>query len=231
MRRRAQVGRLARGAGAPADRPRVARDPVVTAVARRMRSADRCHTAILYGSRARGDHGPASDYDFLGIRARGPERARAERRRGRYVDVLLVPEGKARRTDPALLPVKDGVVLFERAGAGRRLLARLRRLDAKGPPRPDPAEVRRRTLWASKMLGRVRRGGAVGDFRRFVLVVTLLEDWHYYRRRWFHGAKPAFATLAAEDPATHRLFVRAIRAPGDAVLAALVRRVTGRRPG
>jgi predicted nucleotidyltransferase len=203
------------------------RDPVLAAALRRMRTKDGCHTAILYGSRARGDHGPGSDYDLLGIRRGGRETSWAARSRGRYVDVFVWPERKVARADASMLHLRDGVVLFEKGDAGRRLVARLRRIDAAGPKPPDRAEANRRRVWARKMLGRVRRGGLLGQYRRASLVFTLLEDWFFFRRRWYRGPREALAHLASADPATHRLFARVLRSADDRQgLAALVRRVT-----
>ena len=46
-------------------------DPHLTRFIREMNTAHRCHTVILYGSRARGDATAASDYDPIGFRKSG----------------------------------------------------------------------------------------------------------------------------------------------------------------
>ena len=47
------------------------RDPVLQQIIDELRATHGCHTFILYGSRARGDFTPSSDYDILGIRPSG----------------------------------------------------------------------------------------------------------------------------------------------------------------
>jgi predicted nucleotidyltransferase len=208
-------------------RPGTAKDRVLEVIVEGLRGKYRCHTAILYGSRARGDAGPASDYDVIGIRRRGKDTRWAAVVAGRYVDAFVYSERTVAKPDESFLRMRDGVVLFEKGRVGTRLLERIRRMDARAVAKPDPAEIAVRRVWARKALDRMRRGDAEAHYRRLTLVTQLVEDWFYFRRRRFRGPKEGLATIAAEDPATFALFRRVLRSPrDDARLRALVRRVT-----
>jgi uncharacterized protein len=203
------------------------RDRVLDLVVEGLRKEYRCHTVILYGSRARGDARRGSDYDVAGIRRGGKDTRWAQVLRGRYVDAFVYAEKSVAKPDESFLRMRDGVVLFEKGRVGTRLLERVRRIDARPVPRPDPAEVAVRTVWMQKTLGRMRAGDAEGDYRRLSLVTGVLEDWFYLRRRRFRGPREGLVALASEDPATHRLYTRVLRRPhDDHGLRALVRRVT-----
>jgi predicted nucleotidyltransferase len=209
----------------------VKEDAVLRAIVRTLRTRYRCHTAVLYGSRARGDARPESDYDVVGIRRAGKDTRWAEVLRGRYVDAFVYRERSVARPDESFLRMRDGVVLFEKGRAGSRLLERVRRMDARRVPRPDPALVALQTVWARKMLARARRGDAEARYRRLWLVVALVEDWFFFRRRRFRGPREGLATIASEDPATYALYVRVLHRPADdRALRALVRRIAAAAP-
>jgi uncharacterized protein len=99
-----------------------------------VRAKHKCHTLILYGSWARGDAGPTSDYDLLAlaIRQRGNKVVRDARRwEGAYLDIFVYPEKRVR--PEALLHVRGGKVLFQKNRIGDSLLARINEVYARGP--------------------------------------------------------------------------------------------------
>jgi hypothetical protein len=180
---------------------------------------------ILYGSRARGDARPDSDWDALGIRDDGPAVRDARAWQQSWLDAWILPAAEA-VASPALLHVRGGRVLVERDDRGRALLAGLEEVHARGPAPLTDAERTLRESWCEKTLARVC-GAAPGDleaaYRRAWLCVDLLSISIELRGRWYLGPRQALAELAAEDPEAHTAFAGALGGD-DAALATLVRR-------
>jgi hypothetical protein len=173
----------------------------------------RCHTVILYGSRALGQATPTSDYDVLAIRRGGRNLHDSRRWRGAYVDLFVHTEAWIRRAPAAdLRRIHGGRVLVERAGYGHRLLTRVRRARARGP-KPLPAdELRAERTWCRKMLERMRDPDRLlASYRRVALLAELLPVYFALRGRWYDGPKPAFLWLEANDPPVHRAYRRALQ--------------------
>lgn len=193
-------------------------DPILDAATHALTARHGCHTVLLYGSRARGDATPDSDYDLIGFRDAGPARREAYTHDGAYIDAFIYPESDA--AEPAgLLHVRGGLVLRQRDGFGDRLLAALDACHAAGPP-PWPADERAAfRVWCDKMIARAGRGDLEGRYRRGWLVFELLEVYFKARGRWYEGSKAAFAWLATHDPETHAAFDAALapNAPLSAV--------------
>jgi uncharacterized protein len=191
-----------------------------------------CHTAILYGSRARGDATAESDIDLLLVREEGPAIRDARLVDGSYLDAFVYPESALVTLEPGMLRLLGGVVLRERDGFGTELMRRVRELDERGPT-PMPADERQALrVWSQKMLDRFRsRHDVEIEYRRMFLVVRALEDYFGLRNAWYRGEKEAFAWLREHDAPVHALFERAARAaPSDEALTELVRAVYGPGP-
>jgi hypothetical protein len=191
--------------------------------------AHRCHTAILYGSWARGDASPESDVDVMCVCAEGAAFRDARITNGVYLDGFIYPESSLETLEPAMLRVLGGKVIRERDGYGAALLARLQALHDAGPKPMPPDERRAVLLWSRKMLERfLGRSGLDASYRRMQLLQTALEDYFAFRGAWFRGPKSAFAWLAANDAETLRCFERATEpAAGDGAFADLVTAVYG----
>jgi predicted nucleotidyltransferase len=67
-------------------------DPIITSIVKELRDIHRCHTVVLYGSRARGLATPTSDCDVVGIRRRGQKLRIAKKQKGFFWDVFVYPE-------------------------------------------------------------------------------------------------------------------------------------------
>jgi predicted nucleotidyltransferase len=131
--------------------------------------------AILYGSFAAGDATPVSDYDIAGFAdSRSVERISGKWRNS-YLDLFLYPESRLDSPNPEMLHLRSGVVLFEKAEAGSRFLAKLDEIFALGPERLPQSELRARRRWAWKMLDRAAKEDVEGNFRRAWLLTALLE--------------------------------------------------------
>jgi predicted nucleotidyltransferase len=193
----------------------VQRDPTLARFVELLRREHGCHTLILYGSRARGDAGPESDYDVLGVREGGESWRDARWVEGLYLDAFIHPESKIERAGAELLHVRGGVVLCEKDAIGARLLARLDEIHAAGPP-PLPAdEAAARRVWAQKMVARARRGDLEGHYRRAWLLTALLEDYFLLRGLWYSGPKSALGWLEAHAPEVHAAFAAALHPGAD----------------
>jgi predicted nucleotidyltransferase len=70
-------------------------DPFLTQFLDVLREEHGCHTVILYGSRARGDAGPESDYDLLGVRERGESVRDTRVVDGAFLDAFVHPEARS----------------------------------------------------------------------------------------------------------------------------------------
>ena len=190
------------------------------------------HTAILYGSWARGDATVDSDIDYLFVRGDGTGDGRSERDArvldGVYIDGFVYAESALVELDPSFLRLLGGKVIVERDGFGTTLLERVRELYERGPT-PMPDDERRATIvWSTKMLDRIRNGsGLDASYRRMQLATQALDDYFVLRGRWFGGHKQAFAWLATNDPATLALFERVTEPAADEAFVDLVRVVYG----
>lgn len=192
-----------------------------------------CHTAILYGSWARGDATSNSDVDLILVRENGPAVRDARVVEGTYIDAFIYPEAELAAPSPSLLRVLGGNVIRERDGFGSALLAKLRAFHDRGPtPLPDD-ERRALLIWSQKMLDRFRgQRGLEADYRRSFLLIQALEDYFTLRNAWFRGPKEAFAWLLQHDGAVYSLFERAARpGAGDDAFADLVQAVYGSAGG
>jgi len=202
-------------------------DPVTQEITAELMALHGCHTVILYGSRARGDATPASDFDLLCVRTDGPAVRDARWSGGHYIDAFVYPESTFHKLDPPLLRILGGVIVRERAGFGTALLARLQELFNRGPE-PLPEDERSALFaWAGKTLERLSGPPtAETGYRRVAMLSQSLEDYFALRQRWYRGSKESLAWLQVHDPESFGLFDRAVRlgASLDEV-SALVRRV------
>ena len=184
--------------------------------------AHRCHTAIIYGSWARGDATSESDVDVLCVREAGTTVRDARVADGVYLDAFVYPESALETLDASFLRILGGAVVHERDGFGAALLARVREMHDRGPPAMPDDERQALVVWSQKMLDRIRaRGDVEADYRRMYLVVRALEDYFSLRNAWYPGEKEAFAWLRRHDASTYALFEGATR-QGHAALAELV---------
>ncbi len=190
--------------------------PRIAKLARRIAPEHGAHTAILYGSHARGDATSRSDIDLLLVREAGPSIRDARLIDGEYLDAFVVPESAVAVVAADQLKLLGGVVLFERDGCGAALLTRVQELFDAGPAPLAADERQMRRVWAQKSLSRLRDEGPEGEYRRMFLLVNALEDYFALRGWWFRGSKHAFAWLASHDAALHQAFTRGMRSAASA---------------
>ena len=203
-------------------------DAVLENILIKLKSQFACHTAILYGSRARGDFSANSDYDVLGVSQLVDDVVRDARKfRGKYVDVFVYPEVALRRPVEAHLFIRGGMVLFEKNGFGTKFLKKLDRIYSKGPTPNLKSEIQVKKIWAEKMFSRAKLRDPEGNYRRLWLITSLLPDYFAIRNKWYMGSKAGLAELKRMDAKTHELYLKALEHPfDDANLRKLISRIT-----
>jgi len=187
----------------------------------------KCHTVLLYGSRARGDATEKSDYDLMGIRQSGKKIRLAEKREGKYLDIFIFPESELKKVGEEHLYMKKSRLLFQQGTFGSKFIRQLQKAEKKRF-RPLPIdELQTRRVWAHKMLERIAVGDIEANYRRSWLHQALLSDYFALRKKRYGGSKESFALLKKNDPLTYRLFDKVLKKPEDLVLLKkLVERVT-----
>jgi hypothetical protein len=203
----------------------MAKTSLLRSIAEEVKAKHKCHTLILYGSWARGDAGPASDYDLLAIRERGNKVVRDARLwEGAYLDIFIYPE--KRLSPEALIHVRGGKVLFQKNRTGNSLLSRIHKVYARGPKPLSPDEIGARRMWAQKMFERLRAGDPEGNYRRVWLLTALLEDYFLLQSRWYEGPKAAIKWLQKHRPHDYAKFESALEPRADlSAISDLVARV------
>ncbi len=187
-----------------------------------------CHAVILYGSRARGAAQKGSDWDVVGIRAKG-ESAREARPFGDgWLDAFVYAEEHFAKIDEDALRLHNGKILVDTQGYAAKLLSRIAAFEQAGPPPLPPGEESVLRAWYPKMLDRISRGDVEAKYRRAWLLHDALGDWFRLRRRWYRGPKEALAWLSQHDASAHAVFAHALEPTASYEdIAALVACVLG----
>ena len=170
-----------------------------------------CDTAVLYGSRARGDWDSTSDIDVIAFSNAKETGHIAHRWENLFLDLFLYPPDTKPKQD--WLRIHDGRVLFQRGAEGDEVLAATKDMFLSGPKRMSASDLQTIRLWLEKMLARAQKGDAEGDYRRHWLLKDVLEIYFTLRGRWYLGPKKSLALLQDENPAHLDVFRRAL-APG-----------------
>lgn len=141
-------------------------DPFLNQLAQELIKKHKCHTVILYGSHARGDATPQSDYDLMGVRKSGEKYRVAEKRAGIYLDIFVYPEKDLKKVGDEHLYMNGAKLLYERGKFGTDFLKKLKAA-AKKKHKPLPAyEIKVRKLWLHKMVNRIAQSDIEGNYRR-----------------------------------------------------------------
>jgi predicted nucleotidyltransferase len=176
-----------------------------------------CHTAILYGSRARDDWEATSDIDVVAFRDVGGYQRVASRWKGVFLDLFV--HSTDHEPDPSWIRFNGGRVLFQTDGFADKVLSDVKALFDEGPEQVPVSELQVRKIWAEKMLERATKGDVEGNYRRHWLLFTLLEDYFAARGNWYLGPKQSFRTLSESANLHFSIFEAALKP--DASLAAM----------
>ena len=121
---------------------------------------------------------------------------------GVFLDVFIYPESVLlQRPATEFLKLRQSVVLVQRGQEAEQFLQRLEALFIQGPLALPADEISARKTWAWKMVARMERGDAEGNYRRAWLLTSLLEDYFALRGLWYEGPKKALQCLGERDPA------------------------------
>ncbi|MBY0415796.1 MAG: nucleotidyltransferase domain-containing protein, partial [Bdellovibrionales bacterium] len=175
----------------------------------------KCHTVILYGSRARGDANFASDYDIMGVRKTGKKMRIAKMFNDAYLDSFIFPEKDLKVIDENFLYMKGAKVLHQKDQFGTLFIKKLNSaLKKKYRPLPSD-EIEARRFWLHKMLERIKLGDLEGLYRRSWLQEALLADYFNIRKLRYWGSKESFKWLMVNDKKTYLLFKKTLENPSD----------------
>ncbi|WP_233809956.1 nucleotidyltransferase domain-containing protein [Paraburkholderia sp. HP33-1] len=194
---------------------------IFEALCAELQSTYHCHTAILYGSRARGDYDATSDLDVIAFRHTGGQLRIAAPWNGMFLDLFV--HATDDEAEPGWIRIHGGRVLFQQDTFGDQVLARVQAQYEAGPAAISMTEIAFRKAWSEKMLRRAGKGDAEGDYRRHWLLFSLLENYLEVRGLWYLGPKQALRTLADIDTAHSEVFKRALSpcAPLEAIQEAV----------
>lgn len=173
----------------------------------------RCHTVILYGSRARGQTTSTSDFDVFGVCKRGRKTRIAKKQDGKFWDVHIYPEKDLRKLGDHHFSWKYSRILYSVGPYGKRLMCRIENL-TKRPFTPHPDyEIEVVKAWAQKQLERCRIHDIQGLYRRSEFQNALIEHYYFVRQKRFLGPKEGFAWLNDNDLKTFKLVHRSLKNP------------------
>ncbi len=166
-----------------------------------LKSNHQCHTVILYGSFARGDAGPFSDFDLVGFSAQASSKMRDARiYADRFLDLFIFPPSEYEHTSSSHLYMRNGKVLYDEFGKGSEFLKSLEKIYNLGPEKLPDDEKQARRVWVQKMIARAKVDDLEGRFRLTMLKSSILEDYFLLRDQWYLGSKESFSWLRKNDP-------------------------------
>ncbi|QCP52688.1 nucleotidyltransferase domain-containing protein [Trinickia violacea] len=168
-----------------------------------------CHTAILYGSRARDDWDATSDIDVIAFRDAGGRQRVASLWNGLYLDMFIHATND--EAEPDWIRIHGGRVLFQRDAFGDQVLTEVSARFHAGPEQLSESEIAIRRAWAEKMLRRAGKGDTEGDYRRHWLLFSLLEDYFAVRGQWYLGPKQALRAMEGVSEKHCEVFKSALR--------------------
>lgn len=171
----------------------------------------KCHTIILYGSRARDDHTETSDYDIVALRKNGDMERDCRFVDGFYLDVFIYSEEIINNPDKYLIRIKDGIVLCQKDNLGEILLQKIHSIFNAGPIQTPEWEKHEINNWVTKMLQRAKQEDIEGNFRKHWLLHDLLECYFKLRDLWYLGPKESFKWLRNNDLSTYIAFDKALK--------------------
>ncbi len=187
------------------------RDTLLLKIIEQFKARYDIHTAILYGSRARGNFNDKSDYDLLFV-IDAAESSRINDKVGEYyLDVFIKPTSEIINPTIAHLYMHDGIVLFEKENIGSEFLSSLKKIYNQGPKILSSEEKKVMKNWSEKMLERIFVGDIESDYRAHELIISLLEEYFHQRDMWYEGPKKSLQWLNENDFVFYSTYRKAMK--------------------
>lgn len=191
---------------------------ILEAVCESLKAEYDAHTILLYGSMADGSANADSDLDIAAFGPVDQVTRIAKVQDGVFIDAFIYPEAVLKDPEEGHLRFRGSEILLQKAGSAEALLERLDEKYEAGPKALPADEIEVRKTWARKMVARIKRGDAEGNYRRNWLLTALLEDYFHLRGLWFEGPKKALAWLNEHDSTTLQAMEAALQ-PGAPIKA------------
>lgn len=170
-----------------------------------------CHSFILYGSRARGEHNEKSDWDLLAVRDSGEQFRDARVLDGAYLDTWVYSLADIKSVNEGFLRLRNGIVIEERDQIATDLLQKVSEFYKKGPKLLPDWERELIKTWNSKMLDRFNSNDAEGDFRLHWFLTDSLMNYFVLSGMWYLGPKESLAWLKTNRPQDFSTFEKAFK--------------------
>lgn len=187
------------------------KDPILEKIQDNLIKQHKCHTIILYGSRARGDYTATSDYDIVAIREEGALERDCRFIDGFYLDIFIYSENTIQNPDNYLIRIKDGIILCQKENLGGVLLEKIHAMFNAGLAPIPEWEKHEINNWIMKMFQRAKQNDIEGNFRRHWLLHDLLECYFKLRDLWYLGPKESFRWLKDNALSIYTLFDNALK--------------------
>lgn len=107
------------------------------------------------------------------------------------------------------LHIRNGMLLKDERGLGRKLLEEIEQLYIKGPEPIKNEEIEFLKNWLAKMVKRALRGDSEGNYRLHWLLKDSLEIYFKIRNRWYLGPEKSIQWLQEHDQRAYTLFSNA----------------------
>lgn len=137
-------------------------DQTLSEIVHVLKSKFKCHSVILYGSRARGQTTPTSDYDVIGVCKSGRKTRIAKKVKGKFWDVFVYAEKDLKVLSDQHLSWKHARILYSNGTYANVLLRRIDKLLKKPFKRHPVYEVNATKAWAQKEIERCRMNDIQG---------------------------------------------------------------------
>lgn len=174
----------------------------------------KCHTMILYGSRATNKYNQYSDYDILALSDSITELTRDNRIiKSIFLDAWIYPSNMILNPDKNLVRIRNGKIICEQNGLGTTVLNLANKLFLGGPDKINKWEKIAKKNWAIRMLKRIEHHDVEGYFRLHWLLYELLENYFQVRDLWYLGPKKSFDWLASNDRNVFIQFSKTLKTP------------------
>ncbi|MCX6116227.1 MAG: nucleotidyltransferase domain-containing protein, partial [Proteobacteria bacterium] len=190
-------------------------DPILSTIVRTLRVKYKCHTVVLYGSRARGLQTSTSDYDVFGVCRRGKKFRIAKQQNGFYWDVFVYSEKDLVNLSDEHFSWKNARVLYQEGSYAKDLMSRLDKLLSKPFQKQPKTEINVLKVWAQKELDRCRIDDIQGLYRRVELLNAFVDHYYFIRQKRFWGPKAGFEWIRKHDPDVYQMILKSLKDPSN----------------